>query len=105
LFVHIFGFSKNTVQSISLETIFRALDFGHRVPDLFFNNEKKANIHHVTVPNMLMHIYPDGDVVYSMRYVLIIDALTGLIPPHYSACPTPEPGFLTSYVVIIFILC
>ena len=75
------------------------------VPDLFFNNEKKANIHHVTVPNMLMHIYPDGDVVYSMRYVLIIDALTGLIPPHYSACPTPEPGFLTSYVVIIFILC
>lgn len=38
------------------------------VPDLFINNEKKANIHHVTVPNMLMHIYPDGKVVYSMRY-------------------------------------
>ncbi|XP_071125339.1 glycine receptor subunit alpha-2-like [Mytilus edulis] len=37
------------------------------VPDLFINNEKKANIHHVTVPNMLMHIYPDGKVVYSMR--------------------------------------
>lgn len=37
------------------------------VPDLFFNNEKKADIHDVTVPNMLMHIYPDGDVVYSMR--------------------------------------
>lgn len=37
------------------------------VPDLFINNEKKANVHHVTVPNRLMHIYPNGNVVYSMR--------------------------------------
>lgn len=37
------------------------------VPDLYFVNEKKADVHHVTVPNKLMHIYPDGLVVYSMR--------------------------------------
>jgi hypothetical protein len=74
------------------------------VPDLFFNNEKKADIHDVTVPNMLMHIYPDGDIVYSMRYVLSIGTLTGLMPPYFCACLTPRPGFPTSYVVIIFML-
>lgn len=37
------------------------------VPDLYIKNEKKANTHSVTVPNKLMHIYPDGLVVYSMR--------------------------------------
>ncbi|XP_061163856.1 glycine receptor subunit alpha-2-like isoform X2 [Saccostrea echinata] len=37
------------------------------VPDLYIKNEKKANTHTVTVPNKLMHIYPDGLVVYSMR--------------------------------------
>ncbi|KAK3100578.1 hypothetical protein FSP39_022065 [Pinctada imbricata] len=37
------------------------------VPDLYIVNEKKADVHDVTVPNKLMHIYPDGLVVYSMR--------------------------------------
>lgn len=37
------------------------------VPDLYFLNEKKATFHEITVPNKLMHIYPDGRVQYSMR--------------------------------------
>ncbi|XP_048772310.2 glycine receptor subunit alpha-2-like isoform X2 [Ostrea edulis] len=37
------------------------------VPDLYIKNEKKSEIHAVTVPNKLMHIYPDGLVVYSIR--------------------------------------
>ncbi|KAL4235133.1 ligand-gated ion channel [Mactra antiquata] len=37
------------------------------VPDLFIANEKKANFHTVTVPNKLMHIYPEGRVQYSVR--------------------------------------
>ncbi|XP_048773971.1 glycine receptor subunit alpha-2-like isoform X2 [Ostrea edulis] len=37
------------------------------VPDLYFVNEKKADVHDVTVPNKLMHIYPNGLIVYSMR--------------------------------------
>ncbi|ESP02706.1 hypothetical protein LOTGIDRAFT_180167 [Lottia gigantea] len=37
------------------------------VPDLFFTNEKRAIFHHVTVPNRLMHIYPNGTVNYSCR--------------------------------------
>ncbi|WAQ98674.1 GLRA3-like protein [Mya arenaria] len=37
------------------------------VPDLFIANEKQAHFHVVTVPNKLMHIYPDGRVYYSLR--------------------------------------
>ncbi|XP_053398808.1 glycine receptor subunit alpha-2-like [Mercenaria mercenaria] len=37
------------------------------VPDLFITNEKKAQFHTVTVPNKLMHIYPEGRVQYSIR--------------------------------------
>ena len=37
------------------------------IPDLFFPNEKKASIHDITVPNKLMRVTPDGQVVYSMR--------------------------------------
>lgn len=38
------------------------------IPDLYIKNEKKSEVHAVTVPNKLMHLYPDGLVVYSMRY-------------------------------------
>lgn len=37
------------------------------VPDTYIVNEKDASFHEVTVPNRLMHIYPVGDVQYSLR--------------------------------------
>ncbi|OWF51171.1 Glycine receptor subunit alpha-2 [Mizuhopecten yessoensis] len=37
------------------------------VPDLYIRNEKVANFHHVTVPNSLMYLYPDGTVYFSRR--------------------------------------
>ena len=37
------------------------------VPDVYIVNEKEAEVHDVTVPNKLMHIYPNGLVVYSLR--------------------------------------
>ncbi|KAL4230217.1 Glycine receptor subunit alpha-3 [Mactra antiquata] len=37
------------------------------VPDLFILNEKRAHFHTITVPNKLMHIYPEGRVQYSIR--------------------------------------
>ncbi|XP_022688119.1 glycine receptor subunit alpha-3-like isoform X3 [Varroa jacobsoni] len=39
-------------------------------PDLFFRNVKRAAFHRVTVPNMLVRIAPDGQVLYSMRLTL-----------------------------------
>ena len=38
------------------------------VPDLFIPNEKSASLHMITVPNKLMHIYPEGRILYSVRY-------------------------------------
>ena len=38
------------------------------------------------------------DVVKHSRYVSGI-LLTGLTPQHFCACPKPEPGFPTSYVM------
>jgi hypothetical protein len=37
------------------------------LPDTFFSNEKKANSHKITVPNKLLRIYPNGDILYSQR--------------------------------------
>lgn len=39
-------------------------------PDLFFRNVKEANFHYVTVPNKLVKLGPDGDVLFSMRLTL-----------------------------------
>ncbi|KAL4230981.1 Glycine receptor subunit alpha-3 [Mactra antiquata] len=37
------------------------------IPDLHIPSEKKATVHSVTVPNKLMHVYPDGRIQYSLR--------------------------------------
>ena len=37
------------------------------VPDLYILNEKKSDFHEVTVPNEMMHVYPDGTIQYSQR--------------------------------------
>ena len=42
------------------------------VPDMYILNEKSSDFHEVTVPNRLIHVYPDGSVQLSMRYVIIL---------------------------------
>ncbi|XP_064638049.1 glycine receptor subunit alpha-2-like isoform X2 [Lineus longissimus] len=42
------------------------------VPDTFFVNEKVAAIHHVTTPNKLLWIEPDGTILYSQRVSLTL---------------------------------
>ncbi|XP_060559078.1 glycine receptor subunit alpha-2-like [Ruditapes philippinarum] len=37
------------------------------IPDLYIPSEKSAIVHHVTVPNKLMHVFPDGKIQYSLR--------------------------------------
>ncbi|XP_060605811.1 glycine receptor subunit alpha-2-like isoform X1 [Ruditapes philippinarum] len=53
-----------TLRSLELDS--RLMD-NIWVPDLFIANEKHAEFHMVTVPNKLMHIYPEGRVQYSLR--------------------------------------
>lgn len=41
-------------------------------PDLFFSNEKKGHFHEIIMPNVLLRIHPNGDVLYSIRISLVL---------------------------------
>ena len=41
------------------------------VPDVFMPNEKRATFHSITVPNILLRLYPDGKMVYSQRFARV----------------------------------
>ena len=41
-------------------------------PDLFFNNEKKGHFHNIIMPNVLLRIFPNGNVLYSIRISLTL---------------------------------
>ncbi|KAH9369300.1 hypothetical protein HPB48_012376 [Haemaphysalis longicornis] len=36
-------------------------------PDLFFSNEKEGHFHNIIMPNVLLRIHPNGDVLFSIR--------------------------------------
>ena len=40
------------------------------MPDTFFQNEKTGHFHNIIVPNVYIRIYPDGKVLYSIRWVM-----------------------------------
>ena len=42
------------------------------MPDTFFRNEKEAKKHEIIVPNVYVRIYPNGDILYSIRYTIDI---------------------------------
>ncbi|XP_070565313.1 glycine receptor subunit alphaZ1-like isoform X2 [Ptychodera flava] len=42
------------------------------VPDMFFTNEKDGKLHQLTVKNEALRIYPNGDVLLSMRVSLTL---------------------------------
>ena len=37
------------------------------MPDTFFRNEKEGRFHDILVPNVYIRIFPNGDVLYSIR--------------------------------------
>lgn len=37
-------------------------------PDTYFYNGKQSHIHTITVPNKLLRLTQDGDILYSMRF-------------------------------------
>jgi hypothetical protein len=41
-------------------------------PDLFFKNEKKGHLHNIIMPNVLLRIFPNGNVLYSIRISLVL---------------------------------
>ncbi|XP_069979759.1 glutamate-gated chloride channel alpha-like isoform X4 [Penaeus vannamei] len=47
-------------------------------PDTFFNNVKDAEVHQVSMPNILLRIGNTGDVLYSMRITLKLSCILQL---------------------------
>lgn len=41
-------------------------------PDLFFRNEKEGHFHEIIMPNVLLRIHPNGEVLYSIRISLVL---------------------------------
>lgn len=39
------------------------------IPDIYIVNEKHAVFHDMTVPNRMIHVYPNGSIIYSQRQV------------------------------------
>ena len=37
------------------------------MPDTFFRNEKDAKFHDIIQPNLYVRVFPNGDVLYSIR--------------------------------------
>ena len=50
----------------------------------------------------IIYLYMYGRWRSSYRKRNIVIPLTSVIPPHVCACPKPEPGFLTSNVMVLF---
>ena len=39
------------------------------MPDTFFRNEKIGAFHNILTPNLYIRVFPDGDVLYSIRCI------------------------------------
>ena len=39
------------------------------MPDTFFRNEKNGQFHNIIQPNLYIRVFPNGDVLYSIRQV------------------------------------
>ena len=42
------------------------------MPDTFFRNEKQAQFHKIIQPNLYIRVFPNGDILYSIRYTIVI---------------------------------
>ncbi|XP_064649954.1 glycine receptor subunit alpha-4-like [Lineus longissimus] len=42
------------------------------LPDTFFGNEKSGKSHSITVPNKLLRLYPNGEILYSQKVTLTL---------------------------------
>lgn len=46
------------------------------VPDMFFVHSKRSFIHDTTTDNVMLRVYPDGNVLYSLRYNCFIQNIS-----------------------------
>jgi len=59
------------------------------MPDTFFRNEKIGRFHEILTPNLYIRVFPNGDVLYSIRVSLICSCpmFLALFPFDEQTCP------------------
>lgn len=74
------------------------------MPDLFFSDERQGNIHDLIVPNSFIRIFPNGDIMFSMRISLTLTCPMNLrrYPFDTQVCPlkVASYGYTTEDVVL-----
>ena len=55
---------KEGLHEVKISFCEMSVEFRH-----LFRNEKEAKKHEIIVPNVYVRIYPNGDILYSIRYV------------------------------------
>ncbi|XP_078147485.1 gamma-aminobutyric acid receptor subunit rho-3 [Centroberyx gerrardi] len=57
------------------------------VPDVFFVHSKRSFIHDTTMENIMLRVYPDGNILYSVRYRDLDVCWTALCSMDFSSFP------------------
>ena len=63
------------------------------MPDTFFRNEKEAKKHEIIVPNVYVRIYPNGDILYSIRFAFSLSKLKVYIQGNLIFTQSKSPLF------------
>lgn len=76
------------------------------VPDIFFSNSKNGHFHELMEPNILMRIYPNGDILYSRRVTINVRCLSdwSFYPFNRVKCPVlaASYGYTTNDMDVIW---
>ena len=62
------------------------------MPDTFFRNEKVARFHKILAPNLYIRVFPDGDVLYSIRSESLQHVLSSSSSPEILIMPRSHRG-------------
>jgi anionic glutamate receptor len=75
------------------------------LPDTFFSNELKGSFHNLMKPNMLVRVYPNGDVLYSVRVSLTLSCPMDLryFPMDNQVCPLILASYGSTTDDLIFV--
>ena len=65
VFIVTAGFTSTIADNIKYLTLIDSSKIW--MPDTFFRNEKIGSFHNILAPNLYVRIFPNGDVLYSIR--------------------------------------
>ncbi|XP_014666584.1 PREDICTED: glutamate-gated chloride channel-like isoform X2 [Priapulus caudatus] len=75
-------------------------------PDLFFSNEKQGHFHDIVMPNVLLRLYPDGRILYSVRISLVLSCPMKLhyypLDNQFCVLEMASYGYTTDDIVFIW---